>query len=181
MSFWFDAENRTHPSSSFAFINIINNKIFKLTVPSFVPRIPRKVSDYTYQKASELKIFLLVYSSIILKNVMNRQYFEHHLLLASGITLLNSASITEIWIQQSKRSLTEQVRRFDVLYEKRNLTCNLHLLLHLPDNIKKFGPLWAVSCFPFENLNGILKSFVHGSRYAEMHICSSVTTFLSFT
>lgn len=36
-----------------------------------------------------------------------------------------------------------------------------------------------MSCFPFENLNGVLKSYVHGSRYPELQIYSSLSTFLS--
>lgn len=33
------------------------------------------------------------------------------------------------------------------------------------------------SCFPFENLNGCFKNLVHGTRYAEMQICSAVNIF----
>ena len=38
-----------------------------------------------------------------------------------------------------------------------------------------------MSCFPFENLNGVLKSYVHGSRYAELQIYSSVSMYLSLS
>ena len=44
MPFWFDSENRTHPSSLFAFIHIVDSKIKNLRLPSFLPRIPRKFS-----------------------------------------------------------------------------------------------------------------------------------------
>ena len=70
------------------------------------------------------------------------------------------------------------VPRFQVLYGQRFMTCNIHLLLHLADNIKKFGPLWTMSCFPFENFNGILKSYVHGSRKPELQIYSAAKIFL---
>ena len=45
MAFWFDVENRTHPSSLFAVIGIIGRQIKALTLPSFLPRISRKVSS----------------------------------------------------------------------------------------------------------------------------------------
>ena len=170
MYLWFDEENRTHASSLFAFINIIDKNITKLTLPSFVPRIPRKVGDYAHWKASELKLFLSVYSLIILKNIMSAQYFEHHILLVQGISILNSYSITEEKIIEAGRVLKEYVRRFEILYGKKHLSCNLHLLLHLPDNVRKFGPLWTTSCFAFENLNGVLKSYVHGTRYETFHV-----------
>lgn len=35
---------------------------------------------------------------------------------------------------------------------------NVHLLRHLHKCVQQWGPLWAYSCFHFENLNGVLKS-----------------------
>ena len=112
---------------------------------------------------------------------MSVQYFEHQILLVQGISILNSYSIIEEKIIEAGRVLKGYVRGFEILYGKKHLSCNLHLLLHLPDNVRKFGPLWTTSCFAFENLNGVLKSYVHGTRYAELQICSSVSTFLSLT
>lgn len=41
---------------------------------------------------------------------------------------------------------------------------NVHMMLHLPQCIKNWGPLWAYSTFHFENLNGYLKYLFHGTR-----------------
>ena len=38
---------------------------------------------------------------------------------------------------------------------------NVHLLLHLVDNVKLFGPLWTHSCFEFESSNFRLRNAVH--------------------
>lgn len=53
---------------------------------------------------------------------------------------------------------------------KRNLTMNLHSLLHLPDVVKDLGPLWAHSCFllktPTENfLSFFMEHRVLKNRY----------------
>lgn len=181
LSFWFETENRTQAYSLLAFINVVDEKIKCLALPSFLPRIPRKINDHAHWKASELKLFLLVYSLPVLKCIMSNRYFEHHILLVYGITLLSLSSISEQMITDAKRALNEYVSRFEVLYGRKNLVCNVHLLLHLPEEVRKFGPLWTMSCFPFENLNGVLKSYVHGSRYPELQIYSSVSTFLSLS
>lgn len=178
---WFEAENRTQAFSLFAFTDVIDKKIKCLALPSFLPRIPRKLSDHADWKASELKLFLLVYSLPVLENMMSKRYLEHHILLVHGITLLCCSSISNAMLIEAKRSLNEYVSRFDILYGRKNLTCNLHLLLHLSDDVRKFGPLWTMSCFPFENLNGVLKSYIHGSRYPELQIYSSLSTFLSLS
>ena len=41
---------------------------------------------------------------------------------------------------------------------------NVHMLQHLPNCVQQWGPLWAYSCFHFENMNGTLKSQFHGIR-----------------
>ena len=40
----------------------------------------------------------------------------------------------------------------------------VHELLHLVDDIKNIGPLNQYNCFPFENLNRIILSMVHGKN-----------------
>ena len=52
MGFWFDIDHRRHPSSLFTFINIVDEKIQELKPPSYVNRMPRKVSDFYYWKAT---------------------------------------------------------------------------------------------------------------------------------
>ena len=41
---------------------------------------------------------------------------------------------------------------------------NVHMLQHLPECVQLWGPLWAYSCFHFENLNGYIKTLFHGTR-----------------
>ena len=50
------------------------------------------------------------------------------------------------------------------------MTINIHNLLHLPDTVKRLGPLWAHSCFPFENANGELLKLFHGSQAVEKQV-----------
>ena len=40
-------------------------------------------------------------------------------------------------------------------------TINLHLLLHMSDHVRSFGPLWTHSCFEFEAANfTLIKKFM---------------------
>ncbi|KAL7300542.1 hypothetical protein TKK_0006539 [Trichogramma kaykai] len=47
---WFDEEFRTKDFSLFAYTNIINDRIKALTLLPFLPRNPRKISDFRYWK-----------------------------------------------------------------------------------------------------------------------------------
>lgn len=52
LSYWFDADYRVQGFFSgfslFQFIHIVDSNIKNLKLPSFLPRIPRKVSDFAY-------------------------------------------------------------------------------------------------------------------------------------
>ena len=50
------------------------------------------------------------------------------------------------------------------------MTINTHDSLHLPDTVKQLEPLWAHSCFPFENANGELLKLFHGSQAVEKQV-----------
>ena len=84
-------------------------------------------------------------------------------------------------IEKATTLLNEFVSQFSHLYGEKHMSCNLHLLLHLPEVVKRFGPLWVTSCFLFENMNEVLKRLVHSTKYAELQISSSISLFLKKT
>lgn len=51
------------------------------------------------------------------------------------------------------------------------MSANVHALLHLPEVVRDLGPLWAHSCFPFENANGEIQKFYHGSQGVNKQVC----------
>lgn len=59
---------------------------------------------------------------------------------------------------------------------------NVDLLMHLIDSVRNFGPIWSFSLFPYENYNGILKSFVKGTKetVAEISTKFLITHHLNF-
>uniref|UniRef100_A0ABD2WGD7 DUF4218 domain-containing protein n=1 Tax=Trichogramma kaykai TaxID=54128 RepID=A0ABD2WGD7_9HYME len=175
MCVWFDPDNVSHNASLFHAVNFIDYEIKKITPPSFANRLPRTVLDFKYWKASELRTFLIVYSLPVLKNYMNVNFFEHHKMLVYAISLLNCSSISSEMIEKAKILLREYVNQFRNLYGQKFSTCNIHLLLHLSNDVEKFGPLWALNCFPFENFNGLLKKYVFGSNRPQLQISSSIT------
>ena len=59
------------------------------------------------------------------------------------------------------------------------MSCNLHLLLHLPQIVRDLGPIWICPCFPFEDLNGKLKKLGRGSKCADLHIHYGVSLFIN--
>ena len=112
-------------------------------------------------------------------------YFVHFSFLVAGIHILLSDSISELEISLANLLLFKFYSQCEALYGKyfvlvtllcsfivvfihlagrRFCTMNVHMLSHLAQCVRNWGPLWAYSCFPFEGMNGHIKGFFHGTR-----------------
>ena len=50
------------------------------------------------------------------------------------------------------------------LYGATSCPLNSHLLIHLADYVKLWGPLWTHSAFGFESMNGHMNSMIHSKH-----------------
>ena len=105
-------------------------------------------------------------------------------LLSKAIFLLSQDSITEEDINEAERCLVDFVTRFQHRYGPENMLFNVHMLLHLPRAVRKWGGLQIHSTFPFESLNGKFKKYIKSAKGAinqivERYLLSSVVNLLS--
>ena len=82
-------------------------------------------------------------------------------------------------IELVDKLLDEFVSRFEEFYGLENMSCNLHQLRHLAEVVRRTGPLWTMSCFSLENLNGKLAALVHSSNSAQLQICKGLPMYMS--
>ena len=90
-------------------------------------------------------------------------------------------SITAEMVDFAGFLLKEFVLRFEILYGVENMTSNVHQLRHLHEIVKRTGPLWTTSCFSYEDLNGIIKSFVHSSNAPHLQILNGVSLYMNIS
>ena len=62
---------------------------------------------------------------------------------------------------------------------------NIHILSHLIECMKNWGPIWCYSCFAFETRNNDIKHLFHGSRDMSKHVfiiilCTSADHYTAF-
>ncbi|KAE8740989.1 hypothetical protein FOCC_FOCC013484 [Frankliniella occidentalis] len=93
-------------------------------------------------------------------------------MFVKGVALLNSSSISPEDITSAGSLLEQFVKDFENIYGVDNVSHNVHMCLHLHQSVQLLGPLWAVSCFQFEDMNGRLKNLVHGTRHVGLQIHS---------
>ena len=175
LSLWFAKDFSTKPYSAFNKFDLINKHLSKLRPPLFVKRAPRSLSDLKYWKASEYRSFLLYYGPVVIKDVISPAQYGHFLLLSESIFILLKEEIQSQELQKAENMLEYFVSSVGDLYEPRFLTLNFHLLLHLPENVRQLGLVWAYSCFPFEDANGFLMKLVKGTQSVHSQLLDSIS------
>ena len=151
---------------------------FEMTVHG---RKPRLVSERANFKANEYFQYLFFLSPIFFRSffhVDSLQYINL-LKLSFGIRILlesNRENDVNVADGLLKSFCDNAVKIFGT---KKCETINLHSLRHLPDQVRRFGPLFVQSAMSFESAHAFLAKFASGShdfceiiarRYLERHL-----------
>ncbi|XP_071795450.1 uncharacterized protein [Asterias amurensis] len=172
---WFDSKFRTKPFSIFKKVKDVDRRLVNITPPNSISRPPRPISTHIkFWKASEYRSFLLFYAVPCLWGILPDEYFKHLLLLVRAVFLLLSESISVVDLKTANSLLKLYCLNIGKLYGERYYTSNMHSLLHYTDKVADLGPLWANSCFPFEDFNGDISKLFHGTRGVEMQVLAAV-------
>ena len=107
-------------------------------------------------------------------NILPEEYIAHHMLLVEAVATLLQSSISRSMLRKTEGLIKHYCFKFSFYYSERYMTANLHHLLHLPEVVFNFGPLFTYSCFPFESQNGKLLKFVKGTQYVDLQIIESI-------
>lgn len=147
----------------------ISQKLLKLrhSSPLEFSRRPRKLSEYLHWKATEFRTFLLYTGPIVLKKIVSLEVYSHFLLLHCAVTILINDTHLKIQsnIDYAEELLNEFVKDFLSVYGKEYVSQNVHNLLHLCSDVRKFGSLDNFSAFRFGNhLFSIKKMIQKGEK-----------------
>lgn len=175
MGLWFEKAHAAECWSISRRVEEIDRRLLNICPPNCISRTPRSIStNYAHWKASEFRSFLFFYGVPCLWNILPDEYFQHFLLLVEAIWLLDQGSISPHCLQRAGNMLRHFCLRVEALYGSRYETFNVHCLLHLQDCVNSLGPLWASSCFWFEDYNGDLRKLFHGTQKVELQIAFSI-------
>ncbi|KAH8032352.1 hypothetical protein HPB51_024129 [Rhipicephalus microplus] len=151
-------------------VAVLDQRLCSIKPHSCMPRLPRSVSLRKYWKASEWQQWLLYFSLPCLEGLLPRQYLKHFALLVKGIALLLQDTVSLSDISVSTDCLVKFVVDMQFLYGEKNMTFNVHQLLHMAQSVLNQGPLWAHSCFAFESNIGQIKQLVTSAKGAPLQI-----------
>jgi hypothetical protein len=86
--------------------------------------------------------------------------------------------VTEQQITQAATAFENYFHLFECMYGWQHVTPNMHMLLHLSDFIRRFGPPAAFWLFPMERYNGTLGRQHSNKRSIEQTL---LRTFVNYT
>ena len=109
-----------------------------------------------------------------MNGILPVEYLLHHMLLGEEIFLLLNSTISPLMIAKADRLLNHYCFKMQSHYTARQMTMNVHQLLHLPQIVLNFGPLYVYSCFAFEGMNGSLLNYIKGTQHIEMQITEAI-------
>ena len=152
-----------------AFERAIDRLLLKIHTPSAISRKPRSIKRRKKWKGTEWRNWLLYFVVPILKNLnnfVNNAVVNHIGLLSKAVFLLSQDSITEQDIDEANRCLVRFANIFQDTYGAVNMRFNVHVLLHLPSAVRKWGPIQLHSTMPFESWNKRLKDSIKSPKGA---------------
>lgn len=169
---WFDSSNSKASwyIGKPVTIRMIDERAMKIKPPGNITRLYRSLSQRAYWKGSEWKNWFLFYAPFVLRDILKAKFYQHFLLLSEACFILNKTTITKDDLFRAGRNIELFVEKFESLYTLRNMSFNIHLLLHCIECVSRWGPLWAYSAYGFEDMNGKLLNMYNGTQAVELQI-----------
>ena len=163
--YWFNSKQHGKRFYLLKEVNKIDKCLQRIKPPHDFRSTPRSISKALhFWKASEYQAFLLYYAIPVLKCFLPSDYIYHLALLVCSMHLLLGTDITTQDIDQAEAMLQKFYILAPKLYSLQMCSSVTHSLIHIPQFVRTCGPLWSYSMFGYENMNGHLKTLVHGTR-----------------
>lgn len=163
-------------------------KTFKSYVPSDFARKPRDLNELGGFKATEFRQMLLYTLPVLLKNIVCPQLYRQVVKLHVAIRLLSDPVRYKDNLKAARTLITEFVNEYDDVLGKKHFTYYTHCLLHIPDYVEQYGPLYSWSAYKYENNMRLIKRLLrrkHGhikqffNRVDEMRYADEIADELS--
>lgn len=148
--------NKSLPSN---LISVLDDKLNFLgkNIPVEFQRKPNKNSrihplrDVSRWKATELRQCLLYTGLVVFKDIVSNDIYNNFLELSIGVRLILSNNVSHEYNTYAKNILKHFVIMFGQIYGASYISHNIHSVIHLADDAKRYNGLNKICAFMFEN------------------------------
>lgn len=102
---------------------------------------------------------------------MNDDHFDNFANLFCA-TIICSADYYKQFLPVAQKLFEDYIKNYYVYFN--SITSNVHNLVHVVEEIKRFGPLHTISSYPFENHLAQLKKLVRSGKHALEQIANRI-------
>lgn len=128
----------------------LNKQQDKIKVPSDIGRISHVGKHYKTLKADEWKHWVLIYSMYCLRGLLPVRDLNIWSMFVNACHLLCRPIVAFVDIEQAQNLLKIFCVQFEQRYGGDFVVPNMHMMLHIVDCMKMFGPVYSFWCFGFE-------------------------------
>ncbi|XP_055585464.1 uncharacterized protein LOC129738304 [Uranotaenia lowii] len=141
--------------------SMISSKLNCIRLPIEIHRAVRSIESLSHWKATECATFLHYVGISLLDQSLDSDHFENFLCLFCATTICSSDNYHDLLgVAQT------MFEKFIINYESffGSITSNLHNLVHVVEEVKRFGSLPSISSYPFENYLYKIKQMVRSGK-----------------
>lgn len=151
-------------------IDYMSSEMERLKVPNQLAQLPRPLHQRHLWKAKEWESWVLYYGLPIMSLKLKQKYVDFWALYSNSMYILLKKEISFQEIEEVNKNLASFVALTESYFGLREMTYNIHQLVHLSKSVYDWGPLWAHSCFSFESSNHDLVKSVHSANGVNVQI-----------
>lgn len=131
-------------------IQTVNIFLRSCKTPTEIHRAVRGLDNLTHWKGSEYRTFFYYLSVIILRKVLMQDALQHFLTLFCAITICSTDKHFR-YLSLADELLKYYVTHYKDFYGVDYMTSNVHNLIHVVDEVRRFGTLQTFNAYKFEN------------------------------
>jgi hypothetical protein len=140
-------------------VTILSERLCNLrnSVPCEFNRKPRSVNEVDRWKATEFRQLILYTGPVCLQGLLPSELYDNYMLLSLGVYILLNGNFNVQFIDYAETILKQFVEHSGCLYGQEFLSYNVHVTVHLANEVRQYGSLDNVAAFVFENFLGKIK------------------------
>lgn len=165
-------------------------QIVRSSIPREFCRKPRPLADAKRWKATECRLFLLYTGPVVLRGKVPETVYDNFMMLSVAVRVLLDSNSSLQLFDYAEKLLRYFVDDFSSVYGEQHIVYNVHSLIHLADDARRYGALDNVSCFPYENYMQKIKRMIRKGqnpiaqimrRSAEKQLCDPLSSSASIS
>lgn len=141
----------------------ISEHLVGITTPSEVNCAARSLTLFRIWKGQEFRNFLCYFGFIALRNYLSN--YAHFMKLFCAIRSSSSDKYVRTNLPLIKILCKDFVEEFKTLYGREFMTSNVHNVLHIVEDVERFGNLSSISAYPFESYLGKIKRTIRAGTH----------------